>query len=109
MQRPHREKAHHRIVYQNGGGHTRSVGAERQGRGNVRNKDVRKHGDYLPERQVGPDSLFAPPLIEVRHDECGDGQYGKCGSKHSGSRVNRKFLSMPNPLIREPDCFFGVV
>lgn len=75
----------------------------------MRNKDVRKHGDYVSERQVGPDSLLAAPLTEVRHDECGDSQYGKCGSKYSGSRVNRKFLSMSNPLIREPDWFFGVV
>jgi len=37
------------------------------------NKDVREHGDYVPEHQISPHGFFTLPLTKVRHYEGGDG------------------------------------
>jgi len=75
----------------------------------VGHEDVRQHGDYVPEHQVGPDTFFAPSLIEIGHHEGGDGWPGNRLSKCSGSGVHRNFLGMSGPPCWEPECFLGVV
>lgn len=73
------------------------------------NKDVRKHGHYVPEHQVGPETFFALPLAEICHHEGGDSQHGNCRSKCPGSGMRRHFLGVSDPPCRESDRLFGVV